>query len=222
MLVTAGQDRSRKPASCRLATSQGSFLRRASTTVAFVVLVILFLVQPVARAGRASRQEGERPDARRDVALANARVRTVVSDLVYGFRSALPELITSQYVTNDTRLSLAATPACREDELARFFRDFHAPRDRPLVYVTDTKITWQNGEAIVTCVMIWNIADTHGRTLRLRTDEEFIMVSYGDRFRIIGSRTTPLIGRHLPNLRLLERELKRSLERTHDTHPSQP
>jgi hypothetical protein len=120
-------------------------------------------------------------------------------------------------------MSLAAvTPASREDELVRFFRDFHAPRGRPLLYMADPRITWDKGEATVTCVMIWNIADARGRTLRVRTDEEFIVASCGERYRIVSSRTTPLIARHLPNVRILERELKRSLIGAGDTHPAQP
>lgn len=183
------------------------FGKRMSRDMLSVTLAIVTLAQ--VQLAIAQSENSVRTPKREDSFIdRDAAVMRVLADLVQGYRSKLPELVMSQYATMQQTSTPSGSPSRPSSpDLVGWFRAFRAPRGCPLVYIARPRIIWTGEEAQVRCTVVWNVEDVEGRQLRFSVPEEFTMGWRENRFRIIGSRTTPLVTKYSADFDLLKRRL---------------
>jgi hypothetical protein len=86
--------------------------------------------------------------------------------------------------------------SAREDGIDGFVSRLRVDGELPAVQIANPRLSWNGEDAIVKCVVIWNLVDRRGSRFRWTTEERFVLSPEGNRYVITDARTTPFVFRY--------------------------
>jgi hypothetical protein len=164
--------------------------------------------------------DGEAENSRRRVnsqLTRNEKVKEAVSIFIFALRHELPGLALSRYQPEDLLKKAPTDNAFKfiNDNIKGFFNSFTTSPSRPLVYMMDSKITWEGNEAVVKCMLLWNVKNKRSKKcFSYRVREVFRLkekqIVDDSKYVITKATTTPVVFQKLANHKEFKKEIKRA------------
>lgn len=116
-----------------------------------------------------------------------------LSAFVYAVRGRSSEAVRAAWLTPQDALAVT-DEAIRvsPDEIGSFVLSMTETR-QPALRIVRPRLTWRDGQAVISCLAIWDVKFRDGARFRWSGREEFMLVESRGRFRIATGSVAPLV-----------------------------